>query len=201
MPEAFRPLVAIRPVGDRFELTPRTGSQEQALVVGAAIWFLRGNQFWEVGENLPLRLTNLFGAPLLLARAQLDEFSRLDLPVWREFVEVELPAGVSIPAVELAQPAFALRLEGSLQHLRAKLCCTYGNRPAFAPLAQPEERFVLRMNDRLLIRNLAAETEAVARDWNEPVSAARRAISNCVIPIASFVSSPSTWPICLTTGS
>ena len=163
MPEAFRPLVSIRPVGDRFELTVRTGSQDQALIAGAAIWFLRGNQFWEVGENLPSRLTNLFGAPLLLTRAQLDEFFALELPMWREFVEVELPAGVSIPAIELAQPAFVLRLEGSLQHLRAKLSCTYGNRPAFAPLAQPEERFVLRENDRLLIRNLAAEKEAVAR--------------------------------------
>ena len=74
--------------------------------------------------------------------------------------------GISLPCVEEAQPAFSLQLEGSLQHLRARLRCRYGERPAFSPMSEPENLFVLRdatNANRLLVRNLAAEKAAVMR--------------------------------------
>ncbi len=52
------------------------------------------------------------------------------------------PPESSCPAVEEAQPVFSLKLEGSLQHLRATLRCRYGERPAFVPMSEPENRFV-----------------------------------------------------------
>jgi hypothetical protein len=64
--------------------------------------------------------------------------------------EVELPAGIELPAVEEAQPVFSLKLEGSLQHLRATLRCRYGERPALTRC--PNRKTVLS----LVIRRTAA---------------------------------------------
>ena len=79
---------------------------------------------------------------------------------------MELPAGVSLPIVEEGQPSFSLRVEGSLQRLHAALRCSYGDRPPLLPASDPENLFAFRDAtdaNRLLVRNLGAEKEAVAR--------------------------------------
>ncbi len=112
---------------------------------------------------MPPRLTNVLREPLRLRSEQADEFLALELPLWREVADVELPPDLALPVVEEALPSFRLQLEGSLQHLRATLRCQYGERPAIPPLSEPENRFVFREGERLFVRNLALEKEAVAR--------------------------------------
>ena len=47
--------------------------------------------------NLPLRLTNTLREPVRIKSERADEFFALELPLWREVAELELPAGVSLP--------------------------------------------------------------------------------------------------------
>ena len=162
--EVYRPQVRLRPAGEVFELTASLPANALPLVVGQDAWLWRGSDFLEIGSSLPPRLTSALSEPLRLRRSRTDEFLALELPLWREVADLELPAGIEPPAVENAQPAFSLRLEGSLQHLRAILRCAYGDRPAFFPTSEPEKRFVNREpanSNRLLVRNLAAEQDAL----------------------------------------
>ncbi len=164
--EVYRPQILLQRSGAVFELTARLGANEVPLVAGTDAWLWRGADFLEIGRNLPLRLASLLGEPLRLRPRTADEFLALEVPLWREAVDLELPTGIELPPVEEASPAFSLQLEGSLQRLRAILRCAYGDRPAFFPLSDPEKRFVFRdpaSADRLLVRNLKAEKEALAR--------------------------------------
>ncbi len=161
--EAYRPKFILRGAGDGFELVAGRVEDEIPLLAGSDAWLLRGHEFLEIGHDLPSRLTNTLCEPIRLRREQMDEFLALELPLWREVAEVALPAEISLPAVEDARPSFRLQLEGSLQHLRAVLRCQYGDRPAFSPLSEPQKRFAFREGERLFVRNLALEKEAVAR--------------------------------------
>ncbi len=164
--EPYRPALTLRKVGEGFEVSARLAEKEIPLLAGAEAWLLRGSDFLEIGSALPTRLTNVLRESFRLRSEEVDEFLALELPLWREVADVELPPDISLPAVEQAQPSFRLQLEGSLQHLRAILRCHYGDRPAFPPVSEPEKRFAFRdrmSNERLLVRNLAAEKEAVAR--------------------------------------
>ena len=161
--EPCRPMLALQRTGDGFELAASLAANELPLLAEADGWMLRGHDFLEIGNGLPARLTTALREPLRLRREQADDFLALELPLWREVAEVELPADLSLPTVEEAQPAFRLRVEGSLQHLRAIFHCQYGERPAFLPESEPEKRFAYRAGERLLVRNLALEKEAVAR--------------------------------------
>ena len=132
----------------------------------SSAWLLRGRDFLEIGNHLPLRLTNALREPLRIKSERADEFFALELPLWREVAEVALPGGVSLPIVEEGQPLFSLRLEGSLQRLQAVLRCSYDDRPPLWPASEPENLFVFRDAtdaNRLLVRNLAAEQRALAR--------------------------------------
>jgi len=164
--EVYQPHVVLRRVGEGFEASVRAGGDEMFLVAGANAWLLRGADFVEIGSHLPLRLTSVLSEPLRVKGERADEFFALELPLWREGAEVELPAGVFFPIAEEGQPSFALKLEGSLQRLHAVLRCRYGERPPFWPASEPEKLFVFRDatdSSRLLVRNLEAEKEAVAR--------------------------------------
>ncbi|MDQ3116360.1 MAG: SNF2-related protein, partial [Verrucomicrobiota bacterium] len=164
--EIYRPTIELRRGGDGFELSTRLATDETILVAGAEAWLLRGAALLEIGNQLPARLTRTLQEPLRLQGDRADEFFALELPLWRELVEIDLPAGFAMPEVARAEPKFSLKIEGSLQHLRATFRCAYGERLAFAPATEPENHFVLRdaaNKDRFLLRNLAAETVAVAR--------------------------------------
>src|SRR4029434_1877452 len=112
------------------------------LVTGSSAWLLRGRDFLEIGNHLPLRLTNALRAPLQIKSERADEFFALELPLWREVAEVAVPDGVSHPIAEEGQPLFSLRLEGSLQRLQAVLRCSYDDRPPLWPASEPENLFV-----------------------------------------------------------
>ena len=164
--DSSRPTIALRRLGDGFEVAAKIRDDEVFLVAGTTAWLLRGGDFLEIGSELPPRLTNVLREPLRLKSERADEFLALELPLWREAAAMELPAGVAWPTVEEAQPTFALKIDGSLQQLRAALRCRYGDRPSFSPTSEPENLFVfrdVRDPNRLFIRNLAAEKAAVAR--------------------------------------
>jgi hypothetical protein len=164
--ETYRPTIRVRRIGTDYEVAAKLAGDETPFFAGAVAWLLRGNDFIEIGSNLPLRLTSAWLESLRVRSDEADEFFALELPLWREVAEVELPAGIAIPVVEEALPAFSLQIEGSMERLRVTLRCRYGDRPAFAPLADPGNRFVFReakKENRLFVRNLAAETDAIAR--------------------------------------
>jgi len=164
--ELSRPKILLRKTGDRLMVSAQPVENEFPLLAGAGAWLLRGEDFLEIGQNLPPRLTSAWREPLALTGQHVDEFLALELPLWRETAEIDPPPGITLPAVENAEPVFSLKLEGSMQQLRAVLLCRYGERPAFIPMSEPEKLFVLRDSanrDRLLLRNLAAEKAAVAR--------------------------------------
>ena len=165
-PEIYRPYFTLRRAGEGFEVIAQSGANEMFLVAGSSAWLLRGQDFLEIGNHLPLRLTNALREPLQIKSERADEFFALELPLWREVAEVALPGGVSLPIVEEGQPLFSLRLEGSLQRLQAVLRCSYDDRPPLWPASEPENLFVFRDAtdaNRLLVRNLAAEQRALAR--------------------------------------
>jgi superfamily II DNA or RNA helicase len=164
--EPYRPTIVLRRAGDGLDLTTQKADGEVFLVAEAEAWLLRASQFFEIGRDLPPRLTRVLQEPLRLPDDRVDAFLGLELPLWRSFVAFEVPPDLPLPAVEDAQPEFTLRIDGSLQQLRATLLCRYGDRPSFPPTSDSQHLFVIRhARDprRLLLRNLASEKEAVAR--------------------------------------
>ena len=165
-PEICRPRIVFRQASKGFEAATQPGSDEMFLVAGPNAWLLRGTDFLEIGSHLPLRLTNALREPVRIKGALWDEFLAVEFRLWREIADVELPAGVSLPIVEEGQSSFSLRVEGSLQRLQAALRCSYGDRPPLLPTSDPKNLFAFRDAtdaNRLLVRNLGAEKEAVAR--------------------------------------
>jgi superfamily II DNA or RNA helicase len=164
--EGYRPKIIVRRAADALVMSAHFDGNETPALAGPNAWLLRGTDFLEIGCNLPSRLTSALYEPIHLSAEGTDAFLAFELPIWREIAEVELPVGIEPPTIEGAQPVFSLQLEGSLQHLRATFRCRYGDRPAFVPMDEPEKRFTLRdpaNNDRLLVRNLAAEMAAIVR--------------------------------------
>ncbi|MGI8956867.1 MAG: SNF2-related protein, partial [Chthoniobacterales bacterium] len=164
--EPYRPRIVLRNAADGLELVASLAENGTPLLVRPNAWLLSGRDFLEIGKDLPSRLTNVLREPLRLRIDQADDFLALELPLWREVADVELPSGISLPTVEAAEPSFRLQLEGSLQYLRAILRCQYGERPPFPPVSEPEKRFAFRdkkSGEHLYVRNLVLEKESVAR--------------------------------------
>jgi hypothetical protein len=164
--ELYQPKIVLRRAGDGFEVAAKPPAGGVFLTAGRNAWLLRGDDFLEVGSDLPLRLTNVLQEPLRLKNDRADEFFALELPLWRKAAEVESSAEISLPTVAEGQPTFTLKIDGSLQQLHATLRCVYGPLRAFSPGFECENLFVFRditNGSRLLVRNPAAETEAVLR--------------------------------------
>ncbi|MEO5718089.1 MAG: DEAD/DEAH box helicase [Chthoniobacterales bacterium] len=146
--EICRPRVEVKRSGtDGFVIA---AEPEVYLFAGNAAWLLRDESFLEIGSNLPLGLTNILREPLRLSGARAREFLALELPLWREAIELELPQDLILPEVVAAEPKFALQLTGSLQHLRATLTWHYFDQ-------------VVENPNQLLVPNPQAEALAVAR--------------------------------------
>ena len=164
--EPYRQKLVLRRADDGLEVTAQRALEETFLVAGARAWLLRTDQFFEIGSDLPLRLTTVLQGPLLLTGSRVDAFLALELPLWRAFVAFEVPPDLALPEVKEAQPEITLRIDGSLQRLHATLLCRYGDRSAFPPASDSQNVFVLRdpgVPNRVLVRNLAAEEEAIGR--------------------------------------
>ena len=127
--EVYRPKILVRKEADDLVVSVDFGENETFLLAGTEAWLLRAENFLEVGHDLPSRLTSVWPQPLRLSGEGADQFLALELPIWREIAAIELPVALDVPTIEEAEPVFSLRLEGSMQQLRAMLRCRYGERP------------------------------------------------------------------------
>ena len=142
--------------------------EEKALILWNATeaWLLQNNEFVRCGEALPAGSTHLIERPLLLDGERALHFLAFDLPRLRDAFDVRAGEGVRLPEIATAQPAFELRLAGTLNSVTGELMCSYGDRAPIKALANAQDQFVFRdpQNiDRVLMRNLDAENAAVAR--------------------------------------
>jgi superfamily II DNA or RNA helicase len=129
-------------------------------------WLLQNNEFVRCGEALPAGSTHLIERPLLLDGDRALHFLAFDLPRLRDAFDVRAGEGVRLPEIATAQPAFELRLAGTLSSVTGELMCSYGDRASIKALAKAQDQFVFRdpqSADRVLMRNLDAENAAVAR--------------------------------------
>ena len=129
-------------------------------------WLLRAREFVRYGEALPVGAAHLLGSPLQLEGDRALQFIAFDLPRLREAFDISTGAGLRLPEVIQATPAFELRLAGTLNSVTGELLCTYGNRPAFKASTNEQDQFVFRdpeNGERILLRNIPAERAAVAR--------------------------------------
>jgi superfamily II DNA or RNA helicase len=167
-----------RKIEDEDELataSPSDGGQEEkGLILWNATdaWTLRNNEFVRCGEALPAGSTHLIERPLLLEGDRALQFLAFDLPRLRDGFDVRAGEGVRLPEIATALPALELRLAGTLNGITGELMCNYGERAPIKALANAQDQFVFRDTspaerpihlDRLLIRNLEAESAAVAR--------------------------------------
>jgi superfamily II DNA or RNA helicase len=129
-------------------------------------WMLRNNEFVRCGEALPAGSTQLIDRPLLLDGERALHFLAFDLPRLRDAFDVRAGEGVCLPQIARAQPAFELRLAGTLSSVTGELMCSYADRAPIKALAKAQDQFVFRdpqKADRLLMRNVDAENAAIAR--------------------------------------
>ncbi len=199
-----RPRVIVRRDGaEGYLLTAEVGSY---LVAGSSAWVLRDGVFLEIGSNLPPRLTSVLREPL-----RLPGEAALELPLWREVVELELPEDFTLPEVVPAQPEFALRLEGSLQHLRATLTWHYPERKVPNELLVPNPEAEAAAQARLAAsgfvegelrdqaraaRFFAFEYPQLAREWQVTLAPSLGKASAALEPVApeiEIVSSGEDW--------
>ncbi len=104
--------------------------EEKALILWNATeaWVLQNNEFVRCGEALPAGSTHLIERPLLLDGERALHFLAFDLPRLRDAFDVRAGEGVRLPEIATAQPAFELRLAGTLNSVTAELMCSYGDR-------------------------------------------------------------------------
>ena len=150
------------------EQEPEHEHEEKALILWNATeaWLLQNNEFVRCGEGLPAGSTHLIERPLLLDGERALHFLAFDLPRLHDAFNVRAGEGVRLPEIATAQPAFELRLAGTLSSVSGELMCSYGDRAPIKALAKAQDQFVFRdpQNiDRVLVRNLDAENAAVAR--------------------------------------
>src|SRR5205814_2568157 len=141
---------------------------EKALILWNATeaWLLQNNEFVRCGEALPAGSTHLLERPLLLDGERALHFLAFDLPRLQDAFDVRAGEGVRLPEIVTAQPAFELRLAGTLSSVTGELMCSYGDRASIKALAKAQDQFVFRdpqNTDRVLMRNLDAENAAIAR--------------------------------------
>ena len=142
--------------------------EEKALILWNATeaWLLQNNEFVRCGEALPPGSTHLIERPLLLDGERALHFLAFDLPRLHDAFDVRAGEGVRLPEIATAQPAFELRLAGTLSSVTGELMCSYGDRSPIKALAEAQDQFVFRdpqNADRVLMRNLDAENTAIAR--------------------------------------
>ena len=150
--------------------------EEKALLLWNATeaWLLQNNEFVRCGEALPAGSTHLIERPLLLDGERALHFLAFDLPRLRDAFDVRAGEGVRLPEIATAQPAFELRLAGTLNSVTGELMCSYGDRAPIKALANAQDQFVFR-DPQNTDRSADAESRrrerggrAARADWLRP---------------------------------
>jgi len=164
-----------RPQGEKIVLAPDPASGD---------WISLDDSFWQIGPDslnscgeggVPATL-----APILnrLARGESAAISLSDLienlDSWQEWLG--FPDGGWLDSLHFlpATPVFKLSLEGSLQHLEARLAVAYGHAPPLPPGLGKVENLPRLVGDHCEVRDLAAEENAVRRLENAGFQVADR---------------------------
>lgn len=95
----------------------------------AAPWRLQGTQFQPVADGLPAAYRRVLIEPVTIPEPAAGAFLQNEMPGLAKFFEVQSSASV-VAKSEAERPVakFAVYIEGSLNHLTAKLSATYGDR-------------------------------------------------------------------------
>ena len=128
-------------------------------------WGLQGSEFAPVAPGLPAVYLDLLRRDIMLAPDQAGPFLANELPALRSFFELagEAAAGAAPKRVPEAG-RFSLTLEGSLNHLAARLQRIYSKRIVTLGITSPSENWALpdpADPSRLLCRDLEAERLAL----------------------------------------
>jgi superfamily II DNA or RNA helicase len=170
-----RVLISIRS-GERFHLSDASLHGDQVRMVPSpesGVWSEIAESFWQispesltrVGEgSIPAELAPALGG---ISRGKAVEipvarfFSNLDS--WQEWVA--FPEGSWIDSLHFvpAPVGIELSLEGSLQHLEARLQAKYADAPAVSPGLGKVAGLPRLLVDRCEVRNLPGEERAVSR--------------------------------------
>lgn len=164
----LKPILTVK-TNPQFQTTLRVGlpSDGRLLIAGTLAWLVRDSEFQEVAPGLPAAYHSLLQCEIQLTAEEAAKFFAIELPALQKFFEVrsegEAPASATI---EPARPDFSLMLEGSLNHLSARLQATYGVRVLTVGITPDSENFLFAdpaSPAQLLTRNVAAEEAALAR--------------------------------------
>ena len=129
-------------------------------------WCVKGAVFSPVAPGLPPAYAELLRRDIMLAPEQAGPFLANELPALRAFFDVSGGAAEGeAPQMIPEAGAFSLTLEGSLNHLTARLQRIYSKRVVTLGITSPSENWALPdpANPRhILCRNLEAERMALA---------------------------------------
>jgi superfamily II DNA or RNA helicase len=128
-------------------------------------WSLQGEVFAPVAPGLPAAYADLLSRDIMLPPEQAGPFLATELPALRTFFDVTGNAATPGKAPQMIPEAgtFSLTLEGSLNHLTARLQRIYSKRIVTLGVTSPSENWALpdpADPSRILCRNL--ETEQLA---------------------------------------
>ena len=131
----------------------------------AQTWCLKGSVFVQVSPGLPVAYTEVLRRDIMLATEQAGPFLANELPILRSFFELSGAAAAEGPKLVPEAGKFSLTLEGSLNHLTARLQRIYSKRVVTIGVTSLAENWTLpdpADPSRLLCRNVEAERGALA---------------------------------------
>ncbi|HEY0793316.1 MAG TPA: DEAD/DEAH box helicase [Chthoniobacterales bacterium] len=153
-------LVATTETDGALGLTIRIGPG-QLLVGTEKAWHFHDSVFRPVAPGLPAPYLTLLKEPFRMPAEQAAAFLQKELPVLRAFLKT--PDLLGPAPVEPGIPAVLATIEGSLNHLAAKLQFRYGQRIVTHGVTSPREDFVYATEQGRRVRNLTFEKEAAER--------------------------------------
>ena len=163
--DPIRPPLHVAPHADG-SLGLRAGipAGSRVLLAGEQPWLLQGSAFSLLAPGLPIVYHELLNKEIVLPASQAAPFLERELPVLRAAFIVDLPEGFASAAPVAGPlsegPRFNLLLEGSLNHLTAKLDASYGDRSYRLETARG---FPGAQGASSMRRNGAAEAAALER--------------------------------------
>ncbi len=141
---------------------------ETRLLLGTTqAWSLKGAMLAPVAPGLPPAYLDLLRRDIMLPAEQAGTFLANELPTLRAYFAVtgNAVAGEA-PKLTPEAGAFSLTLEGSLNHLTARLQRIYSKRVVTIGVTNPTENWAFpdpKDPSRILCRNIEAEREALAK--------------------------------------
>ncbi len=171
--------ISAKPLLPRLDVTPDPQGRVLLHVEWAAgthlflagergVWSLKGTVFAPVSPGLPTAYLDLLRRDIMLPQEQAGAFLATELPALRPFFEVSGERAFAGAAASQLVPeagTFSLSLEGSLNHLTARLQRVYSKRVVTLGVTSPAENWALpdpADPARIFCRNLEAERMALA---------------------------------------